>query len=352
MTRSRPAVLTVESLAGLERRIERCLGARRAHLHTRMSFFSSDAYLSTIADVFYPGQAYRCEPVAVGSEAFRLLVVNGKDIVSRIPFWDYVEPLTQVADPPRRSLPYLPHAVRGAVSTATWQAHAAESRHQPAPFVDWGSLASWDAFLAHAAARSPFAFKLSERKRKKLARELGAVTLRQADRDEDLIALGMRWKSAQYRRTSLWDVFRVEKNRRMFLEMCRRGMLDVRALEAGGKVVAMHAGMLHEGRYYYWMPAHDPDTSAYSPGTLLLEHLLEVAHENGWQFDFLIGGEPYKLAYATHVRLVGQAGEEPLEKRLYRAMRGIAVDQVQRTPRVYALLQASKRRWKELAGAR
>ncbi len=313
-----------------------------------MSFFSSDAFLEVVGDVFHPGTPRTFAPVQVGGEAFRLLVLKNRKIVSRAPFWDYVEPLPPGGPQPSHRLSHLPHAVRNAVAVETWEAHASESVYTPAPYLDWARFDSWEAFLAHAGTRSPFAFKLSERKRKKIARELGPVTLLDSG-DAAMLADGMRWKSAQYRRTGLWDVFAVERNRQLFTELFRRGHLDLRALAAGGRVIAMHAGVVHEGRYYYWMPAHDPDTASYSPGTLLLEHLLELAYQNRWQFDFLIGGEPYKLAYATHVRLVGLAGLEPIKQRAYQALRRTMVAQVRRSPQVYRLLQASKRHLKQRA---
>jgi hypothetical protein len=314
-----------------------------------MSFFSSDAFLGVVADVFHPGAPHRFEPVAVGDEIYRLLVVRDHRVVSHVPFWDYVEPQGATGVAPRHTLPCLPHAVRGAAITEAWQVHASESVYTPAPFVDWARFASWGEFLSYAGNRSPFAFKLSERKSRKITRELGPLSIRATDVDEALLVLGMTWKSAQYRRTSLWDVFAVEKNRLMFLELYRRGLLDLRVLDAGGRPIAMHAGVVHAGRYYYWLPAHDPDASAYSPGTLLLEHLLESAYQHGWEFDFLLGGEPYKLAYATHVRLVGLAGQVPLPQRAYRALRSAAVAQVRKNARVYGLLQASKRKFKERA---
>lgn len=94
-----------------------------------------------------------------------------------------------------------------------------------------------------------------------------------------------------------------------FREMTRRhfasGRIRITALQIDRSVLAAHWGCVHQGRFLWLMPTYDPAWQRVSPGRLLLEQVLERSFEEGLDaFDFTIGDEPYKLAYAdTHERL-------------------------------------------------
>lgn len=307
-----------------------------------MNFFSSEPFLHVIADVWYPGRDRALEDVRVGNEVFRLLVIGGKLVITSCPFLDYLEPHAPPERSAAREHTYIPRAVRAVVPASEYAAVAA--RFEPSPFIDWDAFASWDAFLAHVHARSPYPFKVTERKRRRIERELGPLRLCDHEADPELLAICMRWKSQQYVRTGLWDLFAAERPRRLFAEMHARGLLTISSLRAGDRPLAIHAGVVHGGRFYYWLPAHDPELGSYSPGTLLLEHLIATSFRQRLVFDFLIGNEPYKWTFATHTRLIGEAGEPPVRLRLARSVRALTAAHLRRQPQLYAWLRAVKRR--------
>jgi CelD/BcsL family acetyltransferase involved in cellulose biosynthesis len=92
-----------------------------------------------------------------------------------------------------------------------------------------------------------------------------------------------------------------------FLAMAREGRLDFAALQLDGVAVAVALTIEHVGIRAYFMPAHDRLLDAFSPGTLLLAHLIERAHDGGaTAFDFTIGDEAYKDRWADRRAYTGR----------------------------------------------
>ncbi len=320
-----------------------------------MSFFSSTVFLRSVASAHFPGKPWRIEEVHVAGRTYRLLVVGKDYLISSCPFLDFFEPLEDPADgaavPPssQRQHPYLPRVCLGEVSAAAWARFGLAEHFAPAPYIDWSAVESWDAFLASVHTRTPYPFKINNRKRRRIAREIGPLRVELHDNERQLLELCMRWKSHQYKASKLWDIFAVEQNCELFFALLREGALAMQTLYAGDRPLAIHVGTVWNERFYYWLPAHDPEASIYSPGSLLLEHLLETSFANLWQFDFLLGGEPYKWSFATHTRLIGPAGQEQLSLRLWRSLRSVTVAGIRRQPQLYGILQSMKRRLKEKA---
>lgn len=306
-----------------------------------MNFFSSDGFLQVVGDVFYASAKRGMANVQVGEHVFRLLMADDTPVL-RAPFLDFFEPLAQ--GPVQATAPFLPRVSHGVVTARAYADDGLANVYEPAPYIDWNVVGSWDEFLAYVHERSPHPYKANERKKKKIARELGELRIEERHTDIAVIEQAMQWKSAQYKSTGLWDLFAQERTRRLFLEMTARGLLHVTALYAGERLLAVHAGPVYHGRFYYWVPAHDPSTNNYSPGTLLLEHLIERAFQARWQFDFLLGGEPYKWHFATHTRLVGAQGQEALQHRLIKSVRALAMHGIRQQPQLYELLQNMKKR--------
>jgi len=69
----------------------------------------------------------------------------------------------------------------------------------------------------------------------------------------------------------------------------------VSVLEAGGTILAAHLGFVDADRFYYWVPAYNPDFQADSPGQLLIYELVRRAAEARVpMFDMLRGDYRYK----------------------------------------------------------
>jgi CelD/BcsL family acetyltransferase involved in cellulose biosynthesis len=80
------------------------------------------------------------------------------------------------------------------------------------------------------------------------------------------------------------------------------GCLRFSRLDWNGRPIAFHRGTCYKGCYRYGRTTFAPDMAAYSPGSVLMRHLLLAAlEEHAHTFDFGIGDEPYKYRYATDV---------------------------------------------------
>jgi CelD/BcsL family acetyltransferase involved in cellulose biosynthesis len=89
----------------------------------------------------------------------------------------------------------------------------------------------------------------------------------------------------------------------MALQFARLGWTDLAFLQVGGRPIAFSYGFHNEQDYFFYATAFDADPryGAYSPGVLLVKHLLERGFDRGFRrFDFMGGDEPYKRTWATH----------------------------------------------------
>ncbi|MFZ9888642.1 MAG: GNAT family N-acetyltransferase, partial [Myxococcota bacterium] len=259
-----------------------------------MNFFSSDSYLTAFAASFFPRSEARVEQVAVEGCAFRVLCLDGARVVHDARFLDYLEPLPAAEQGQLRPVPYLRRVARGLV-TVEGAAPALPREMQPAPQVRWGAFASFDAYRALVEERSRSCMATTARKARKLERGHGRLRLEQNHPDkEHALRLLFRWKGAQYRRTGLPDLFARPCSRAFLRRLVHAGAVEVATLAAGDQLVAVHVGPRLDGRFYHWLPAHDPDPlfARCSPGTVLTHALLEASFERGdHTFDFLLGGE-------------------------------------------------------------
>ncbi|MFH1982567.1 MAG: GNAT family N-acetyltransferase [Pseudomonadota bacterium] len=108
-------------------------------------------------------------------------------------------------------------------------------------------------------------------------------------------------KRRRYIETAAPDLFLLPVYRQFYCEaaddLFDAGRLHLSALLLDDTVVATHWGMVHNGCFYFLLPTFEGGRwRKFSPGRLLLEHLLEwaFAHHLGI-FDFTIGTEAYKM---------------------------------------------------------
>ena len=63
----------------------------------------------------------------------------------------------------------------------------------------------------------------------------------------------------------------------------------------------MQYSFAYEGIYYDYQKGFDPAWSRYSPGQLMLAHLIKEAIEDGaWKLDLLRGDEDYKTSWTSN----------------------------------------------------
>ncbi len=325
-----------------------------------MNFFSSEPFLAAVAGSFFPRQSCRVQLTEVEGRVFRVLRVGRARVVHDVRFLDYLEPLPTSGGgervPPSG---FLRRVCHGVVRAGAWQAEVVSGGpraqqlargFQPAPLVRWAGFRTFDDFITAVEERSKSAFKTTARKARKLERELGPLRFVAATSDEKVLTSIFAWKSDQYRRTSLPDLFASPRTRALFRHLLRAGAIQLSALYAGDRLVAAHAGPRYQGRFYHWVPAYDPDSelAKYSAGNALNHELLRASHEaRDHTFDMLLGDEPYKWRYATHVADIGPLGSAPPALRAWQGFRGSLAAPVRRVPALEQALRAAKRALRE-----
>lgn len=159
-----------------------------------------------------------------------------------------------------------------------------------------------DGFDAYVASRRQSSKKLmqdTERKRRKLGREVGPIRFTTAVADDGNLEQLMRWKSRQYRATGRRDRFASDSNRRLLAHLLQsstpRMRADLHVLKAGDRAVAWHLGLRTPSLMSYWFPSFDRRFAAYSPGLVLILELARVLAEEGCEvLDLGRGDESYK----------------------------------------------------------
>ena len=108
-------------------------------------------------------------------------------------------------------------------------------------------------------------------------------------------------KSQRYRNTGVRDMLSIPEHRAFYMMLPdlaeEKGLvLHCAALKVRHKMIATHVGIIHKDRFFYLMPAFESgEWQRYSPGRLLLEHLIKESFGAKLKlFDFTVGAESYK----------------------------------------------------------
>lgn len=282
-----------------------------------VNVFSSAPFLDALASTYFPGQRAEIARYSVEGHEFQLLRVGRQKPLTTWPLVDYWEPASaEPGAPPVTRLRSLP---RVALTTVAIDGRPTDlGKFSPSPLLRYDGFTAWPDIEQFLHARAPRVAADSRRCRRRLERELGAVTLCVDDADDAAIEACLAWKVDQFRGAA--RLYRDPRHATFMRALRDRGVAEVATLRAGDRLIAVHVGLRHERRFSSWVPAYDAACSAYAPGRLLLEHLLQASFDRSdTEFDFLVGNEPYKWQYATHTRLVGPLGPQP---RIPGAVRG------------------------------
>jgi CelD/BcsL family acetyltransferase involved in cellulose biosynthesis len=170
-------------------------------------------------------------------------------------------------------------------------------RPERSPAIDLTD--GWEAYERTRREVSKSLMQSTARKRRKLERDRGPVSLVFDDPDHARLDQVLRWKSQQYRRTGRRDRFADRATRDLVHEL-----LDIRqpafgapltVLRAGDAVVAGHLGLRSNSALAWWFPVYDPEYGAYSPGLIMcLELARTMPAERLALLDLGKGDEPYK----------------------------------------------------------
>lgn len=306
--------------------------------------FSGDLLLDTIRDIYLPG-ARKAIVTCEGYTVRTLLQSRGRALGSFYRFPLYLEPVAP--GEPGTPVGFLSDVVTGSVIASVDGAPG----HAVAPFVDWTQVESWDSYLAERRSL-PGVDSLAAvlRKRARLERDLGPLTLNLVDTHPGLLDTLMQLKSAQYRRNGVRDNFAIRENVECYERLHRLGVLVATGLWAGDHLLGGLIGMRTQGRHLSRLTVYDRRFAKYSPGSVLALETLRAGYEAGdTEFDFLGGREPYKFSWATHMRVLTDLGTEPRLERTLRMVRRAAGGRVQRSG-LYPAYRGLISRGRKLAG--
>lgn len=161
----------------------------------------------------------------------------------------------------------------------------------------------FETFLA--AKRSSHWWSLERKKERRMAKH-GALNYRLARDPQDaqhILHETMRQKSQSYQVLGVWDMFADPAHRRFFSHMSMHhvedGFVHLSALTLDDRILATHWGLVHQDRFYCYLPTYARDDYArFSPGNSLLRRLMEWSIGRGLRaFDFTIGDETYKYGW-------------------------------------------------------
>ena len=133
--------------------------------------------------------------------------------------------------------------------------------------------------------------------------EMGHIEICEPTSDEQyqkIIETTISQKTQRYLETGVRNIFSSESVRQFYVGLYAGVVGDPKvhltALKVDDQILATHLGVYDCERYYYLFPTFDTGPMAkYSPGRLLLEHLVKLSIEKELGiFDFTVGGEAYK----------------------------------------------------------
>lgn len=214
----------------------------------------------------------------------------------------------------------------------------------PSPYIDLSS--GFEAYRRERRAAGSNRLKQIGRKERKLAREVAPIRFQLHSEDPGVFRTLLEWKSQQYRRSGLFDLFALDWTRDLLRAVLSRqeeafsGTLSV--LYVNDRPAAVELGMRSFGVQHSWFPAYDRSLAAYGPGHILLLRMLQAATDEGIRRVHLgKAEEQYKWSFTSDSIpvAVGAVDVRPLQSRLKRQwfatrerLRQTALRQILRKP--------------------
>ncbi|CAN7585222.1 GNAT family N-acetyltransferase [Phenylobacterium sp. LjRoot164] len=136
----------------------------------------------------------------------------------------------------------------------------------------------YSAYEAERKAAGKSILKDSDKKRRKVEREVGEATFQAFSRSRTDFDRLLAWKSAQYRATGQTDIFQTEWTLALLRDLFESRDPDFGAvlftLHFGDRLAAVHLHLRGRRTVHGWLIAHDPEFERYSPGILLFQDIL------------------------------------------------------------------------------
>lgn len=173
----------------------------------------------------------------------------------------------------------------------------------------------YEAYAQERRAAGSTQIKKTGTLRRKLEREVGALRFEVHESRGPAFETLLGWKSRQYRRSGLPDLFSYAWTVELLSRIRRTASPDfaglLSTLYAGDRLVAAHFGMRSRTVWHYWFPAYDEEFGKYSPGLVLLLLMAEEAPGLGiTTIDLGKGPALYKDRLANGEIALGQGRVE------------------------------------------
>ncbi|MGE0849771.1 MAG: GNAT family N-acetyltransferase [Hyphomicrobiaceae bacterium] len=159
-------------------------------------------------------------------------------------------------------------------------------------------------YLASQSKAGRQSLKETNRRIRKLEREVGPLRFEFNDGDAHAYGRLVALKNASYRRLGVPSILDVAWVDRALREIRSHrnphfaGILST--LYAGDRLIAAHMGMRSSTTICWWFNTYDDDLRIYAPGLILLLQVAQRAADEGLKIiDFGRGDEHYKLTYAN-----------------------------------------------------
>ena len=280
--------------------------------------FSSEPFLHTVAEVYFPGKPRAIENVRVGGRYYRVLMAGRHAVGRTRGFYFYYDPISSPASGLLSEVPYLQNVTHRVLPITEPPRPGRRLGLSVAPTIRFPAAQTFDEYLRERGQlRAKSGYRSLERLGRKLARERGEAVIQRDDRSAGVLETLSTLKSAQCRANGWEDVLRIPVTRRFFRALHSAGIMKFSTLRAGEQAVAVVAYLVHGPFAHVKAMAYDPAFAPYSPGTILLADLIGACHEWGvTEVHLGLGDLPNKRPWATHMRLFGPAGQRPLAERI------------------------------------
>jgi CelD/BcsL family acetyltransferase involved in cellulose biosynthesis len=173
---------------------------------------------------------------------------------------------------------------------------------EESPYLDLA--AGYEAYCAKRREAGSDVVAKTNQKARKLAREVGPLSFEYDTADAAVFETLLTWKSAQYLRTGLADVFAYDWTRALLSTLREQSSpllaAPLAVLRVGERPAAIGLSLESGGILHCWFVAYDPELAAYSPGQTFFLRLAEEAAARGIRkIDLGKGDERYKWSLAT-----------------------------------------------------
>lgn len=213
------------------------------------------------------------------------------------------------------------------------------------PYLDLSQ--GWETYEQRRSKSGSRVIHDAQRKRRKLAREVGDVRFVPECNDPEVFRTLLQWKSEQRKRTKTFDVLQLQWVVDLLEHLWKQkgesitGQLS--ALFAGEQLAAVHFGIATKTVHHFWFPAYNPELSKYSAGVILFLDCAQHAAERGAvRLDLGKGNEQFKQRLASGSVEVLEGGVDSNEpRRCYRRICQLARTGARRLP-LQSVLHRSK----------